>query len=169
MGKCFNFGSSSEFLHQALPSSSHPTTTLISPLIKPFGTKFYSLSLMHACLHLLCYLTCPGQSLLDCCCYLQRSSGLSSFQSIPHLATKVTFITHKFICIIAILTSLPGFPGGNSGKESAYQRRRHKTHSFDSWVRKIPWRRKWQPTPVFLAGKFHEQRSLCGSHRVGHN
>ena len=33
---------------------------------------------------------------------------------------------------------------------------------FDSWVGKIPWRRKWQPTPVFLAGEFHGQRSLAG-------
>ena len=33
---------------------------------------------------------------------------------------------------------------------------------FDSWVRKIPWRRKWQPSPVFLHGKFHGQRSLEG-------
>jgi len=33
---------------------------------------------------------------------------------------------------------------------------------FDSWVRKIPWRRKWQPTPVFLPGESHGQRSLIG-------
>ena len=33
---------------------------------------------------------------------------------------------------------------------------------FDPWVRTIHWRRKWQPTPVFLPGKFHEQRSLAG-------
>ena len=32
---------------------------------------------------------------------------------------------------------------------------------FDLWVRKIPWRRKWQPTPVFLPGKPHGQRSLA--------
>ena len=32
----------------------------------------------------------------------------------------------------------------------------------DHWMGKIPWRRKWQPTPVFLPGKFHEQRSLAG-------
>ena len=31
-----------------------------------------------------------------------------------------------------------------------------------SWVRKVPWRRIWQPTPVFLPGEFHEQRSLAG-------
>ena len=33
---------------------------------------------------------------------------------------------------------------------------------FDPWVRKIPWRREWQPTPVFLSGEFHGQRSLAG-------
>ena len=33
---------------------------------------------------------------------------------------------------------------------------------FDSWVGKIPWRRAWQPTPVFLPGESHGQRSLVG-------
>ena len=32
----------------------------------------------------------------------------------------------------------------------------------DPWVGKIPWRRAWQPTPVFLPGEFHGQRSLVG-------
>ena len=45
---------------------------------------------------------------------------------------------------------------------------------FDSWVGKIPCRRKWQPNQVFLPGKAHGQRSLeeCsppGHKRVGHN
>ena len=33
---------------------------------------------------------------------------------------------------------------------------------FDPWVGKIPWRRKWQPTPVFLSEESHGQRSLVG-------
>ena len=33
---------------------------------------------------------------------------------------------------------------------------------FNPWVRKIPWRRKWQPAPVFLSGKSHGQKSLMG-------
>ena len=45
-----------------------------------------------------------------------------------------------------------------SGKESACQRR----YGFDPWVGRILWRRKWQPTPVFLHGEFHGQRSLVG-------
>ena len=38
----------------------------------------------------------------------------------------------------------------------------HRRHLFDTWVGKIPWRRKWQPTPVFLPGKSHGQKSLAG-------
>ena len=33
---------------------------------------------------------------------------------------------------------------------------------FNPWVGKIPWRREWLPTPVFLPGEFHGQRSLMG-------
>ena len=52
------------------------------------------------------------------------------------------------------------FPGGASGKESACQCRRCKRHGFNPWEGKIPWSRKWKPTPVYLPGKFHGQRSL---------
>ena len=38
---------------------------------------------------------------------------------------------------------------------------------FDPWVGKFPWRRKWQPTPVFLLGEFHGQRSLVGYSPLG--
>ena len=48
------------------------------------------------------------------------------------------------------------------GKESVCQCRRCRRHRFDPWVRKILWSRKWKPTPVFLPGKFHGQRSLEG-------
>ena len=53
-------------------------------------------------------------------------------------------------------------PGGTSGKEPACQCRRHKRLGFDLWVRKIPWRKAWQPTPVFLPGESNGQRSLAG-------
>jgi len=48
-----------------------------------------------------------------------------------------------------------GFPGGTSGKEPTCQCRRYKRCKFDPWVRKIPWRRPWQPTLVFLPGESH--------------
>ena len=40
-------------------------------------------------------------------------------------------------------------------------------HGFDPWVRKIPWGKKWQLTPVFLLGKFWGQRSLVGCAPLG--
>ena len=60
-----------------------------------------------------------------------------------------------------------GFPGGSfiiccskkKKKESAAQCRRYR---FNPWVVKMPWRREWQPTPVFLPGKSYGQRSLAG-------
>ena len=52
--------------------------------------------------------------------------------------------------------------GGASGVEPTCQCRRQKRCGFDPWSGKIVWRRKWQPTPVFLPGKFHGQRSLAG-------
>ena len=55
-----------------------------------------------------------------------------------------------------------GFPGGSSGKESTCQCSRLKRSGFYHWVGKIPWSSKWHPTPVFLLGKSHGQRSLVG-------
>ena len=55
-----------------------------------------------------------------------------------------------------------GFPSEASGKEPTCQCRRHQRLRFDPWVRKIPWRRARQPTPVFLPGESHGQRSLVG-------
>ena len=47
----------------------------------------------------------------------------------------------------------PGALRGTSGKEPACRCRRRKTQGFDPWVGKIPRRRAWQPTPVFLPGE----------------
>ena len=46
--------------------------------------------------------------------------------------------------------------------KSAGQCRRHRRCRFDPWGGKIPWRRKWQPTPVFLPGESHGQKSPMG-------
>ena len=58
-----------------------------------------------------------------------------------------------------------GFPGGAVIKESSCQCRRNKRGGFDSWVEKIPWSRKWQPTPVFLP----EKATVQGLQRIRHN
>ena len=65
------------------------------------------------------------------------------------------------------LTGSMGFPGGASGKDPICQCRRHKRCGFNPWVTKVPWRRAWQPTPVFFLGEPHGQKSLKATvHRV---
>jgi len=61
----------------------------------------------------------------------------------------------KLICDVE-----QSLPGDATGKEFACQHRRCEGLEFDPWVRKIPWRRAWQPTPVFLPEKSHGQRGL---------
>ena len=56
-----------------------------------------------------------------------------------------------------VFTEKMGLPRWLSGKEPTYLCRRHR---LDLWVRKIPWSKKWQPTPVFVPGISHGQRSL---------
>ena len=51
------------------------------------------------------------------------------------------------------------FPGGLDDKESACNAGGPR---FNPWVRKIPWRKEWLPTPVFLTGEFHGPSSLEG-------
>ena len=58
--------------------------------------------------------------------------------------------------------SCNGLPRWLNGKEYACQCRRRRRRGLDSWVGKMPWRRKWHPTPVFLPGESHGQRSLVG-------
>ena len=61
------------------------------------------------------------------------------------------------ISITSDMQMTPSFPGSSDGKRICLQCRRP---GFDSWVKKIPWRRKWQSTPVLLPGKSHGWRSL---------
>ena len=79
--------------------------------------------------------------------------------------------TLKFKLVIKTSLFLPVYTSslGLTSKESACQCKRH---VFDPWVGKIPWRRKWQPTPIFLPGKSHAHRSLTGyrvTKRVRHD
>ena len=61
-----------------------------------------------------------------------------------------------------------GSLGGTGDKKSACQSRIYKRCGFNPWIEKIPWKRPWQPTPVFLPGESHEQRRLVGYSPKGH-
>ena len=98
---------------------------------------------------------------------LQHSAFLVVQFSHPHMIGKnhsfdsMTFVS-KVMSLLFNMLSFGAFPGGASGKEPACQCRRHKRCGFNPWVGKIHWRRKWQPTPAFLPGESHGQRSLTG-------
>ena len=59
-------------------------------------------------------------------------------------------------------TTWVDFPGGTNGKEAICQCRRCRRLRFYPSVGKMPWRRAWQPTPVFLPGDSHGQKRLVG-------
>ena len=59
-------------------------------------------------------------------------------------------------------------PEDISKNEPACQYRRHKRLRFHHWFGKIPWRRTWQPTPIFLSRESHGQRTLAGYSLWGH-
>ena len=74
-------------------------------------------------------------------------------------------VGHDWSDLVVVAVYRKGLPRWLSGKESTCQWRRRGT---DSWVGKISWRGKWQPTPLFLPGKTHRQRSLAGYSPWGH-
>ena len=68
---------------------------------------------------------------------------------------------NQYLLVVAVIDYM-GFLGGDNGKEPTCQCRRHQRQRLDPWVQKIPWRRAWQPTPVFSPGESRGQRSLAG-------
>ena len=71
---------------------------------------------------------------------------------------------YVYIYIHKYIHTYRDFPDGSVVKNPPACR----SHGLDPWVGKILWRRKWQPTPVFLPGRSHGQRSLVGYILWGH-
>ena len=100
---------------------------------------------------------------------LMLGCGSESQFLVSHKITRVHnwciynhFVPKQLLCFSLSVQYSMGFQGGASGKEPACQCRRYKRPGLNPWVWKIPWRRAWQPTPVFLPGEPHGQRSLVG-------
>ena len=75
---------------------------------------------------------------------------------------------NNYLQLYEVLKHSEGLPRWLSGKESACRCKRYRRCGFDPQVGKLPWRRKWQPTPVFFPAKSHGQRSLVGYSPYGH-
>ena len=106
---------------------------------------------------------CMGFRAGKTCIWIQDPSNTS--YKILRQGTHLSLRLYLFICKkteLAHYHPIRGLPRWLSDKESTCQWRIHSRWGFYPWVGKIPWSRKWQPTPVFLPGKFQEQRSLEG-------
>ena len=73
--------------------------------------------------------------------------------------------TFKFYCIEVLIVIILGSPDGSVVKNLLANEGDVRRLEFDPWARKVPWRRKWQLTPVFLPGVSHGQKSLVGSQK----
>ena len=71
------------------------------------------------------------------------------------------------VLVILACMCIRGFPGGASGREPAWQCRRHERLGFAPRVGRIPWRREQLPTPVLLPGESHGQRSVVALQSLG--
>ena len=95
---------------------------------------------------------------------------LRVYNSIANTSKWVLFLPPSDVYVISFLYPFYTLINSKKKKRICLQCRRP---GLDPWVGKIPWRREWQPTPVFLPGEFHEQRNLVGQspcgHRVKHN
>ena len=115
----------------------------------------------------------------DICCALASPDGLTEV-ALPSTCQGFVplFLCWWTDCVAELVPSWSsrwlslrlGLPWWLSTKVSTCQGRRY---GFNPWVRKIPWRRKWWPTPVLLPGESHGQRRLEGyrprGHRIGHD
>ena len=91
--------------------------------------------------------------------WLCATPQMAAHQALPSLGFSRQEHCVKVKSEREVAQSCPRYPGSSVSKETACRCRRP---GSNPWVRKIPWRRKWQPTPVFLPGKPHGQRSLVG-------
>ena len=108
----------------------------------------------------------PVFLLIFCKSWFLDTFTYSSASCIPILTyystRKFSLASQTGLIKIDLIICYEGFPVCASGKEPTFPYRRCKRHRFDCCIGKIPWRRQWQPIPVFLPGESHGERILEG-------
>ena len=152
-----------------LPGESHGWRSLVG--CSPWGGKELDTTERLHSLHT--FITGEGNgNPLQCSCLenpMDRGTWLAMVHGVVESRTQLKWLSTAHIwqrtplqCIEMSSIINNGLPRWRSGKDSACQCRRRRRWGFDPWVGKIPCRRKWQPTPVFLPRESHGQRSLAG-------
>ena len=99
-------------------------------------------------------------SLMSWCCQIHNDVKSGGHRSVHEWMAQIPMplisVTMTLLSQYTLLCLGGELPRWLSGKQSACQYRRCRRHRFDPWIWEMPWRRKWQPIPVFLPGKFHE-------------
>ena len=137
-----------------LPGKSHGRRSLVG--CSPWGRyELDTTEWLHFHFSLSCIEEGNGNPLL-CSCLENPRDGGACWAAVYGVAQSRTRLKRLSSSSIGQM----GFPGDPSGKEATCQCRRHRRSRFNPWVRKIPWKRKWQPTAVFLPEESHGQRTL---------
>ena len=132
-------------VHHQLPEPAQTHVQWVSDAIQPSVAPFSS------CLHSFPAFISPAF-------ILSQHQGLFQWVSFLHQVAKVNWVKTNFF----------GLPRWHSGKESAWQCKRCRRHGSDPWIRKIPGRRNWQPSPLFLPGESHGQTKHACLSPSGH-
>ena len=111
-------------------------------------------TLKHTFVRIVCACTCAV------CVYVHVSLCVFTLSICIHAVTCVCYV-----CVYSPIYVLLGFPEAQTVKNLPTTQ---KTCILDLWVRKIPWRREWLPTPVFLPEELHGPRTLVGYSPWGH-
>ena len=140
-----------------------PTTTTLSFLPKEY--RFQENEPKAPALVTLTYIPFQNQDLGLETGVASSHEAFSSYDGDSTKSVTISFMLH--------IEPMLGFPGGSAVK-TRLQYRNHRRRRVDPWVGKIPWRRAWQPTPVFLPRKSHRQEELgrlqsIWSQRVRHD
>ena len=90
------------------------------------------------------------------------SQTLSISSTHSYLSADSATVLHNANQLFSFCVRTQGLPGGPVVKNLPANAGDCKRRGFDPWFVKIPWRRKWQPTPVFFPGESHGHRSLAG-------
>ena len=141
-----------------MPGKSHGWRSLVG--CSPWGLKE---SDMTEQLHFHFSLSCIGEgngNPLQCSCLENPRDGGAWWAAVYGVAQSQTRL--KRLSSSSSSMGLIGLSWWLISKRIHLQCRSYRRYGFDPWVGKIPWRRKRQPTPVFLPGESHGQRSLAG-------
>ena len=145
-----------ESIHLPSPQSPRLSSYGYTPYWRLSSLKLETVSQNHKCPNLKCVPQPSNPSRSQTWENNQPESNLKGWLFKANISTGTKSWWEELVVVSGLYSvpaDLSGLPRWLSGWRTCLQRRRHRRCGFDPWVGKIPWRRAWQPTPVFLPGE----------------